>query len=62
MTVRELREALECYDDNMEVVTAAENSMYVDGVQGATVDTLRPFWGSEERVVVLTSSGQVGAV
>ena len=62
MTVGELRELLEDYDDEMEVVMKPSNSMYVDGFSGAREKELRSFYGEDRMVLVLTSSGQEGAV
>lgn len=62
MTVRELIEELECFDDDMEVVMKPSNSMYVDGISGAETKELRSFYGEDRNVLVITSSGQEGAV
>ena len=62
MTVRELIEELECFDEDMEVVIQPSNSMYVDGVNGASTAELRAFYGDNREVLVITSSGQKGAV
>lgn len=62
MTVRELIEELECFDEDMEVVMQPSNSMYVDGINGASTEELRTFYGDDREVLVITSSGQEGAV
>lgn len=62
MTVRELIEELECFDEDMEVVMKPSNSMYVDGINGASTEELRAFYGDDREVLVITSSGQEGAV
>lgn len=62
MTVRELIEKLECYNDDMEVVMRPINSIYVDGINEAITMELRAFWGNNREVLVLTSDGQEGAV
>jgi len=62
MTVRELIDELEFFDDDMEVVMKPSNSMYVDGISGATDYELRSFYGEDRKVLVLTSRGQEGAV
>lgn len=62
MTVRELINELECYDDDLEVVMKPSNSMYVDGISGTETDDLRAFYGEDRDVLVLTSDGQEGAV
>lgn len=45
MTVGELREILEEFDDDMEVVIKPSNSIYVDGIRGVKTKELRPYWG-----------------
>ena len=62
MTVRELIDELECFDDDMEVVMKPSNSMYVDWIGGAREKELRSFYGNDTTVLVLTSDGQAGAV
>lgn len=62
MTVRELIEELECYDENMEVVMKPSNSMYVDGISCTDTRELRAFYGENKDALVLFSDGQVGAV
>lgn len=62
MTVRELIEMLEDFDGDMEVVMKPSNSMYVDGISGAREKELRAYYGDDRNVLVLTSSGQEGAV
>lgn len=62
MTVRELINELEYYDDDMEVVMKPSNSMYVDGIVETETNELRSFYGDDREVVVLTSDGQEGAV
>lgn len=62
MTVRELINELECYDNDLEVVMKPSNSIYVDGISGTEMDELRAFYGEDRDVLVLTSDGQEGAV
>ena len=62
MTVGELKELLDNFDDDMEVVIQPYNSMYVDGISDANIEDLRPFYGTGREVLVITSSGQEGAV
>lgn len=62
MTVRELIDELECFDDDMEVVMKPSNSMYVDAISGSDTRELRSFYGENREVLVLTSDGQEGAV
>lgn len=62
MTVRELIDELEYFDDDMEVAMKPSNSMYVEGVSGAKTKELRAFYGDNRNVLVITSDGQEGAV
>lgn len=62
MTVGELRELLEEFDDDMEVVMKPSNSIYADGIRGVATKELRANWGSDREVLVITSDGQEGAV
>lgn len=62
MTVRELINELECFNDDMEVVMQPSNSIYVDGISGVSTEELRVFYGDNKEVLVITSSGQEGAV
>lgn len=62
MTVGELKDLLETYDDNDEVVMKPENSNYVDGIDHATEEYIRSFWGKDRKTIVLKSSGQTGAL
>lgn len=62
MTVGKLMNILECFDENMEIVMQPSMSKYVDGIDGAVTGELRSFYGANRDVLVLTSSGQEGAV
>lgn len=62
MTVRELIDELECFDEDIEVVMQPNNSMYVDGIKGVSTEELRAFYGDNREVLVITSNGQEGAV
>lgn len=62
MTVKELIEELERFDADMEVVMQPSNSMYIYGISGASTKKLRTFYGENREVLVITSSGQEGAV
>lgn len=62
MTVAELKELLEGFDDDMEVVMKPSNSMYVDWISGAREKELSSFYGNDRIVLVITSDGQAGAV
>lgn len=62
MTVRELINELENYDDNMKVVTKNENGGgYVDCVSSSYTIEVRTFYGNDYEAVVLVG-GQVGMV
>lgn len=62
MTVRDLINELEHFNDDMEVVIKPSNSMYVDGISGTNTRKLRSFYGEDREVLVVTSDGQVGAI
>lgn len=62
MTVRNLINQLENFDDDMEIVIKPSNSMYVDGISGTKTKELRAFYGENREVIVITSAGQLGAV
>lgn len=62
MTVKELKELLGSFDDNMEVVMKPSNSMYVDAIRGAREKEMIAMFGKDREVLVLLSGGQEGAV
>ena len=62
MTVGCLRDMLNEYSDDMEVVMGSTNSMYVDAIGSIDMMELRSFWGEDRDVIVLGADGQVGAV
>ena len=62
MTVRELIEELEEFDEDMEVVFKPSNSHYVDSVGYLKEKEISSFYGSDRKAVVLVSDGQTGAV
>jgi len=62
MIVKELKSLLEDYNDDMEVVIKPSNSIYVDGISGTKTKELKAFYGENREVLVITSSGQEGAV
>ena len=62
MTVKELRNELENYDDDMKVVCKNENGGgYVDCVSDLYTKAVRTFFGDDYRAVVL-AGGQVGMI
>ena len=62
MTVGELKSLLSGFSDDMEIVTKASNSRYVDGIANVKKMELTAYWGADRDVLVLLSSGQEGAV
>lgn len=62
MTVGELKELLENFNDDMEILMKPSISIYADGIYGITEKELRAYYGEDRDVLVLTSSGQEGAV
>ena len=61
MTVKELREILERYKDDTEVVLSAENSGgYVDSIDNVRIGTVRAFFGKDFQAVIIDGN-QVGA-
>lgn len=62
MTVKMLINELKYFDDNMEVVMASSNNMYVDSISSVDIRELMAFYGRNKNVLVLTSGGQEGAV
>ena len=62
MTVGELKELLEDFNDDMEILMKPSNSIYADGISGIREKELRAYYGEDREVLVLTSSGQEGAV
>lgn len=63
MTVKELIEQLECYDEDMSVLFQPENSMYVEGVSFYMgIKEVNRFYGEPKEFLIIGSDGQVGAV
>lgn len=63
MTVGELMDLLSEYDGDLEVVMQSTNSRYVDGVARTKRTAMRPFWGRDDReVLVIVASEQEGAI
>ena len=62
MTVRELIEELENFDDDMEVVMKPSNSIYVDSIRGAIKKEMTAMYGEDREVLVILSYGQEGSV
>lgn len=63
MTVRELIEELEGYDDNKEVLMCPSFSDYVESIGEVNgLREIRAFYGSDFDAVILGSNGQVGMI
>lgn len=62
MTVGELMEELQFYDEEMEVVMKPSKSLYAEDVADTAIKQMASFYGSDRDVVVLTSDQQLGAV
>ena len=62
MRVKELKNWLNDFNEDMEIVIQPSNSMYVDSIFDVRVEELRAFYGNDCEVCVITSDGQVGAV
>lgn len=62
MTVGQLINELENYDEDMEVVFKGSNSIYVDSVRTTGTDEVRAFFGDDWEAVVLYADQQVGAI
>lgn len=63
MTVRELREMLEEYDDNSRVLFEPVNSGgYVESFENAIGHRpITAFYGNDYEAIILVSGGQVGS-
>lgn len=62
MTIKELINELENFDENMEVVMGSTNSMYVNSIRCATTKELAAFFGKDREVILLKADNQIGAV
>lgn len=62
MTVKDLICELENFDEDMEVLIQSTNTIYADSICGTEEKELRSFYGNDRKVLVIVSSGQVGAV
>lgn len=61
MTVKELKEMLNGYDDNKEVVFRPYMNDYIYEPQFASTHEVRKFWGSDTHAVVIGGE-QVGSI
>ena len=60
MTVKELKNTLEYYDEDMEVLINGDNSGgYVDSINDTDIEDIRAFYGNDFQAVVLNGR-QVG--
>lgn len=63
MTVRELKEMLEDYNDDMRIVIQPLNSRYAESIYGIVEDKrIAAFYGSDYKALVLECYEQVGSV
>lgn len=62
MTVRDLIDELENYDEDMEVVFRGSNAMYVETIGTTGTNEIKAFYGKNWEAVVLYGNQQVGAV
>lgn len=62
MTVGELKELLEGYVDNTQVVFLPDNSDYVEDIRGLKRKTISSMWGNDFEAVVIRSDGQAGSI
>jgi hypothetical protein len=62
MTVRELKDILEDYDENLTVVMKGENTRYVSSIDDYGKRNVSGFWGSDSEYLVLMSQSQVGSL
>lgn len=62
MLVKELKNILEDFNDDDEVVFEPENSRYVESIEGYPAkETINAFYGEDYEAVVIYSGGQCGA-
>ena len=61
MTIRELINELQEYDENIEIVFNPENSDYVDSPRSIQKKEVRAFWGKDYKAIVIKGE-QVGMV
>lgn len=63
MTVRELKDLLSSFDDDMEVCFKPSNSYYAESISDYGQESeIHAFYGKDFNAVVIGSSGQVGSV
>lgn len=62
MTVRELKELLENYDDNEEIVVSDGGTYLYDISKIKKGYGVRAFWGNDYKALVLVARDQVGAM
>lgn len=66
MTVKELIDRLECFDENAEVVIGMKQPYGSDFAQkicrGIEEHPIRSFWGADYNAVVITEGEQIGIV
>lgn len=63
MTVGELKDLLDDYDDDMEIIFQPSSSMYGEYIRGIDEDKgIACFSGNDYKALILTSDGQCGAI
>lgn len=63
MTIKELKELLEIYDENAEIVLCTDTfSKYAYEPGYTKKRELRSFWGKDRQVVCLFGGDQIGAI
>lgn len=66
MTVRDLIEELQNFDDDMEVIIGMRQTYGTDFAMDVEYDIgerkIRAFWGNDYKAVVITEGSQCGAV
>lgn len=62
MTVGELKEILQTYDDNEEVFIKSANSSYVQKTNYICKKTVRAFWGKDYNALIIQGGAQLGQI
>ena len=62
MTVGELKEILQTYDDNETVFIKPSNSSYVEKTKSIYKKDVRAFWGKDFNALIIQGDAQFGQV
>lgn len=62
MTVKDLINELQHFDEDMQVVLQSGNSNYAEGISFAVKRELAPFRGPDRNVVVIIAGSQCGTI